>query len=67
LPEQAYYRIFFHARNGSWNQDLILRRSQAASCWLAATRVLGRDGGSVAFVQLDPDFEPQFGRVAWRE
>ncbi len=67
LPEQAYYRIFFHARNGSWNQDLILRRSQTASCWLAATRVRGRDGRSVAFVHLDPDFESQFGAAAWRD
>lgn len=67
LSAQVYYRIFFHARNGSWHQDLILRRSQAASCWLAATRVLGQDGRSVVFVHLDPDFESQFGPAEWRE
>jgi hypothetical protein len=49
LPESAYYRVFFHARNGSWNQDLILRRSEAAQCWLAATRVLDKHGRDVAF------------------
>ena len=67
LPEQVYYRIFFHARNGSWNQDLILRRSQEASCWLAAIRVLGKDGRSVVFAHVDPDFELQFGSAVWRE
>jgi mRNA-degrading endonuclease RelE of RelBE toxin-antitoxin system len=30
LPESAYYRVFFHARNGSWNQDLLLNRSTSA-------------------------------------
>ena len=67
LPEQVYYRTFFHARNGSWNQDLILRRSQVASCWLAATRVLGRDGRSVAMVHHDRGYESQFGPAGWRE
>ncbi len=41
LQPEHYYRALFVARNGQWRQDLILRRSDAANCWLAATRVFG--------------------------
>jgi hypothetical protein len=67
LPESVYYRIFFHARNGSWNQDLILKRSDAAKCWLAATRVKDRSGREVVFEHIDnPDFVNEFGEPTWR-
>ena len=66
LPPSAYYRIFFHARNGSWNQDLILKRSEAAKCWLAATRVLDRSGLEVVLQHIDNQFIDEFGVPAWR-
>lgn len=66
LPADAYYRIFFNARNGSWHQDLILRRSEASRCWLAATRVLGRNGRDVVFTHLDSEYEVAFGPPEWR-
>ena len=47
LPESVYYRVFFHARNGSWHQDLILKRSSSAECWLAATHVFGGEDEAV--------------------
>ena len=65
IPENAYFRAFFHARNGSWHQDLILRKSSAAQCWRAATRVLGRSGDTL-FEHIDLDFEKEFGLPAWR-
>jgi hypothetical protein len=46
LPESVYYRIFFNARNGSWNQDLILKRSKR-EYWAAATRVKDKKGREV--------------------
>jgi hypothetical protein len=49
LPPSVYYRIFFHARNGSWNQDLLLKRSSSAECWLAATHVKDRSGRETVF------------------
>lgn len=63
-PEQ-YYRIHFHARNGSWNQDLILKRSDKAKCWLAATRVLGGKG-DVLFEHRDNEFAAECGDPKWR-
>jgi hypothetical protein len=67
LPESVYYRIFFHARNGGWNQDLILRRSASAKCWLAATRVKDRSGRETAFEHVDnPAFVAEFGEPTWR-
>jgi hypothetical protein len=66
LAESVYYRIFFHARNGSWNQDLLLRRSEIASCWLAATRVLGIRG-EVRFEHIDNEFTGEFGQPVWRQ
>ncbi len=39
--------------------------SSAAQCWLAATRVLGRSGDTL-FEHVDPDFEKEFGLLAWR-
>lgn len=66
LPESVYYRIFFHARNGSWNQDLILKRSSSVECWLAATRVLDRGGREVVFKHVDGGFVEEFGAPTWR-
>jgi hypothetical protein len=66
LRSSIYYRVFFHARNGSWNQDLILKRSSSVDCWLAATRVLDRSGREVAFEHIDPGFVEEFGEPTWR-
>lgn len=64
LPDAAYYRVFFHARNGAWSQDLILRRVDEAGCWLAATRVRGdRD---VVFEHIDNEFDEHCGEPQWR-
>lgn len=65
LPPTVYFRIFFHARNGSWHQDLLLRRSEAAACWLAATRVLGRKG-EVLLEHFDNEYLAEFGPPTWR-
>jgi len=65
LRPSVYYRIFFHARNGSWHQDLHLRKSVKARCWLAATRVVGNDG-KVRFEHIDGEFVPEFGPPVWR-
>jgi len=67
LPPSIYYRIFFHARNGSWNQDLILKKSIRAACWLAAARVRDKRGASVVFEHTDNEFIPEFGSPTWRE
>jgi hypothetical protein len=66
LPPSVYYRVFFHARNGSWNQDLILNKSEAAKCWLAAARVLDRRGQEVVLQHIDNGFINEFGAPAWR-
>lgn len=65
LPEAVYYRAFFHARNGSWHQDLLLRRSTLAKCWLAATKVIGTNG-AVRFEHVDNGFISEFGEPSWR-
>ena len=65
LPTDVYYRVFVHARNGNWHQDLILRRSDADRCWLAATRVWTND--SEVFRHLDSTFEERFGLPDWHE
>ncbi|WP_019498588.1 hypothetical protein [Pseudanabaena sp. PCC 6802] len=67
LLPAAYYRVSFHARNGIWSQDLILKRSEQAECWLAATRVLGRNGRDVTLLHIDNDFETEFGSPEWRD
>ena len=66
LPQDVYYRVFFDARNGSWRQDLILKRSQLANCWLAATRVFGNKG-EVRFEHLDNEFIKEFGKPVWQQ
>lgn len=66
LPISAYYRVFFHARNGSWSQDLLLNRSTSAKYWLAATCVRGKDG-SIRFEYIDNDFISEFGTPTWRQ
>jgi hypothetical protein len=65
LRESVYYRAFFFARNGSWNQDLQLRKSVKASCWLAATRVVG-ERGEVRLERCDSGFVEEFGPPQWR-
>jgi hypothetical protein len=66
LPISAYYRVFFHARNESWSQDLLLNRSTSAGCWLAATCVRGKDG-SIRFEHIDNGFISEFGTPTWRQ
>lgn len=66
LPESAYYRIFFHARNGSWHQDLLLKRSTSAGFWLTATCVRG-NMGEIRFEYIDNCFISEFGAPTWRE
>lgn len=66
LEPSVYYRIFFHARNGAWHQDLILRRSESAQCWLAATKVVAPNGRDVRLLEIDHEFEAEFGAPTWR-
>jgi hypothetical protein len=66
LPASVYFRSYFHARNGSWNQDLILKRSASAKCWLAATHVKDRSGREVDFEHIDNGFVDEFGTPTWR-
>ena len=66
LPPSVYYRIFFNARNGSWHQDLILRKSESARCWLAATRVRDRTGRNDVLTEVDNNYQAQFGVPQWR-
>lgn len=66
LAPAEYYRIFVHARNGQWHQDLQLRRSEVSQCWLAATQVIGRDGVAVIFQHFDNGYESEFGKPIWR-
>jgi hypothetical protein len=68
LPPSVYYRVFFHARNGQWRQDLILKKSESRRYWVAATRVFDKRGKAVVFEHIDtPDFVNEFGAPAWRE
>ena len=66
MQDKLYYRIFFHARNGSWHQDLILNKSINHGCWLAATKVINRNGDS-RFNHIDHDFIYEFGDPKWRD
>lgn len=66
LSPNEYYRVFVHARNGQYHQDLQLRRSEVAECWLAATRVVATDGTTVRFQHIDNDYESEFGTPEWR-
>jgi hypothetical protein len=66
LRSLAYYRMFFHARNGSWTQDLQLRKSVEDECWLAATRVRARDG-EIRFEHMDSNYVDRFGQPEWRQ
>jgi hypothetical protein len=67
LGPSVYYRVFFHARNGQWHQDLILKRSDTAQCWLAATRVFDKHGKKVVFEHIDNSFIGEFGAPDWRQ
>lgn len=66
LRDEAYLRFFFHARNGQWHQDLVLKRSADSGCWLAATRVSDTHG-VLRFEFSDAEFKPLFGEAVWRE
>lgn len=66
LPESVYYRVFFHARNGAWNQDLILKKSNETGCWLAATRVVNKNGTEEFYHIDNPQFEKEFGEPQWK-
>jgi hypothetical protein len=65
LADSAYYRIFFSARNGLWHQDLQLKKSRKANCWLAATKVVGSDG-KLRFQHIDGEYTGEFGATVWR-
>ena len=65
LPDELYWRILFTARNGSWHQDLILRRSNGDRCWLAATQIFGLQGAP-QMMFLDNEFTARFGDPQWR-
>jgi hypothetical protein len=67
LQPSVYYRVFFHARNGQWRQDLILKRSDTAQVWLAATRVFDTRGKQVVFEHIDNGFISELGAPAWRQ
>ena len=66
LAPSEYYRIFIHSRNGQWHQDLQLKRSEIARCWLSATRVFARDGATIRFERVDNGYEDEFGVPVWR-
>lgn len=66
LTESVYYRVFFHARNGSWNQDMLLKRSTSAGGWLAAACVRGKVG-EIRFEHIDNGFVSEFGAPTWRQ
>ncbi|WP_228894788.1 hypothetical protein [Pseudoduganella aquatica] len=66
LTPHEYYRVFIHARNGQYHQDLQLRRSHIAECWLAATRVTGADGATIRFQHIDNGYESEFGEPEWK-
>jgi hypothetical protein len=64
LRPYVHYSISFSARNGVWHQDLYLRKSTKAQCWLAATRVW--DGpGKERFEHIDSEYVEEFGNPAW--
>jgi hypothetical protein len=64
LQPMQNYGITFNARNGSWNQSLLLRKSVTSECWLAATKVTSRVGGEI-FRHNDEDFVKEFGEPQW--
>jgi hypothetical protein len=66
LKNEIYYRIFFHARNGQWHQDLVLNRSDKAECWLASTIVFDTNGRDIVYRHIDNEFLLEFGEVSWR-
>lgn len=66
LAASVYYRVFYHARNGSWHQDLQLRRSEKGQCWLAATRVIG-NRGDIRFEYTDNGHIEEFGLPNWQQ
>lgn len=65
LRPSIHYSIWFSARNGVWHQDLQLRKSTKAQCWLAATRVTSGSGKEL-FQHIDPDYVKEFGNPGWQ-
>jgi hypothetical protein len=65
LRDDLYYRVWFGARNGQWRQDLILKKSDQARCWLAATKIYGPQLEEW-HVHVDNGFEGEFGPPTWR-
>ncbi|MHA2785193.1 hypothetical protein [Vibrio harveyi] len=65
LNDFVHYGVHFNARNGSWTQELILRKSLDKQCWLAATRVVNRKG-HIIFDHIDDAFVPIFGEPKWK-
>lgn len=66
MKENEYYRVTFFARNGNWTQDLILKKSLKAECWLAATIVRDRTGRNIVHKHIDNGFVDEFGEPAWQ-
>lgn len=65
LRESVYYRVFFHARNGNWTQDLILNHSLMANGWLTATRIRNRSG-AVVLEEISNEFLIELDQPKWR-
>lgn len=65
LRDSMYYRIFHHARNGQWHQDLILKKVDVAQCWLCATRVSDFQGNP-RWSHFDNQFREFLGEPNWR-
>ncbi len=65
LSDQVYLRIFHHARNGQWSQDMILQRNDIAQCWLCATCV-SDFLGNPRWMHVDPQFLELVGQPIWR-
>ena len=66
LRENAYYRIYFTARNERWSQDLILRKSEKYQRWLASTIVRNKKGKGIVYSKTDDNFEDEFGPPIWK-
>jgi hypothetical protein len=60
LEPSVFYRVHFQARNGSWTQDLVLKRSESAGTWASATRVIGSSGQTLREV-ITSEFAGEFG------
>jgi len=64
LSDDIYYRIFFHARNGQWTQDLIMKKSLEDGYWPVCTRV-HNNKGEIIHEEIDDKFIARFGSPVW--